>query len=734
MLLLFIFIHIAQTTSRQGSLDKGIFFNEETKILLVEKFINVQFLIPFPRFEMTLISNVDQIAQSLQNMWQTPTYFCYLNFTNTSEVDFKMDWLLRETQKEISFAQNDLLKIKGDVASFLKGTQENKSTRKKRALPLAAAAVGAIGLFGGGIMFGSGDCGIMGIFGSCQAKAKQNARNIEKLGEYAISLGENIQQLANSTDAKFFRVSKELEMLHGIQRQIIETQNQNWRAIEKQFNTFQQNIHEMRNCDQLLYTRQQVNFNFDTISSLLSLIYSNVKSYRAALYAFQMNIMNAIPSLLTQYVPMSLLPKESLEIILQQVATEQLQSRDRLTLAIPLDELLAYYEARLLLDVLTLDDGLLMTMSIPLASRQTVFTVYKAIVVPMPQLETEYAIQWTVETEYIAISEDLRETALVTRDQLGKCIGSNKYKICHETMATETSDASCLAVLYFGNVMDAIEVCDTEAVTLPLKEKATNLGYGIWLITSTSSNFKFRESYMNATTTAGSTMIDGCRICLVSLSCGKQLIGPNVRIRSDLSTCMKVPPLKLNVTLPEPMARLFSLIPTVDQLPHYNTRVEANIQLLSSLKLELQSQPDNSYRSDLNYIAQPIAQKLTALKPSLEKQFNNYLSWKSHLAIGLVVFFVSTALHLGVTYALHRYKRLHKFLPFSHKLDNQKVSLKPIMMVEDHYLEGLENDEKFPWRNNSLLIPESQLKETRNPEPDAPIYSQLNRQLRTGHI
>ena len=72
-------------------------------------------------------------------------------------------------------------------------------------------------------------------------------------------------------------------MLHGIQRQIIETQNRNWRTIEKQFNVFQQTIHEMRNRDQLLYTRQQVNFNFDTISSLLSLTYSNVKSYRAAL-------------------------------------------------------------------------------------------------------------------------------------------------------------------------------------------------------------------------------------------------------------------------------------------------------------------------------------------------------------------------------------------------------------------------------------------------------------------
>ena len=346
-----------------------------------------------------------------------------------------------------------------------------------------------------------------------------------------------------------------------------------------------------------------------------------------------------------------------------------------------------------------------MTLSIPLASRQTVFTVYKTIVVPMPRLEKEYAIQWTVETEYIAKSEDLREAALVTRDQLGKDVGSNKYKICHESMATETSDAACLAVLHFANIMDAIEVCDTEAVTLPLKEKSTNLGYGIRLITPTSPNCKFRESYMNATTTAGSTMIDGCQICLVSLSCGKQLIGPNVRMRSDLSTCMNVPPLKLNVTLTEPMARLVSLISTVDQLPHYNTRVDADIQLLNSLKLELQSQPDHSYRSDLNYIAQPIAQKFRALTPSVKKQFNNYLSFKIHLAIALVVFLVSKTLHLGVIYALDRYKSFHKTLPFYHKLDKQKMPLKPIRMLENQRLKGLENDEEFPWRNQNLLIP-----------------------------
>ena len=42
-------------------------------------------------------------------------------------------------------------------------------------------------------------------------------------------------------------------------------------------------------------------------------------------------------------------------------------------------------------------------------------------------------------------------------------------------MGTKTSDASCLATLCFGNVKDALEVCETEAVPFPLKEKAFNI-------------------------------------------------------------------------------------------------------------------------------------------------------------------------------------------------------------------------------------------------------------------
>ena len=63
------------------------------------------------------------------------------------------------------------------------------------------------------------------------------------------------------------------------------------------------NIHVMRNCDQLLFSRQQINCN--TVSSLLSLIYANLKSYRAAFFAYHVNMLSSIPARVRNYVRMS---------------------------------------------------------------------------------------------------------------------------------------------------------------------------------------------------------------------------------------------------------------------------------------------------------------------------------------------------------------------------------------------------------------------------------------------
>ena len=97
----------------------------------------------------------------------------------------------------------------------------------------------------------------------------------------------------------------------------------------------------LRDYDQLLFAKQQLDFNFDTVSSLLSMIHASVKSYRSALFAFRMNISNSIPVLLKGNLPMSLIPMESLLAIMDSVGLWPSKAEDCLTLAIPACDLLS---------------------------------------------------------------------------------------------------------------------------------------------------------------------------------------------------------------------------------------------------------------------------------------------------------------------------------------------------------------------------------------------------------
>ena len=341
----------------------------------------------------------------------------------------------------------------------------------------------------------SNGCGLTGIFGGCHDQGKTNAANIAELADYTEAIGDFVTQLHTSNDESFFMISKELAALNSIQKQMIALQNKNWEVIEEQFEIFRSNFHVLQDCNQMLFSNQQLNFNYDTVASMLSVIYSDVKRYRSALYSFRLNVINSIPSILKNHLPMSLVPRESLLAILESVAREQSTAKDRLFLSIPMEDLISYYDSELLQDVVSMDMGLLMTLSVPLASRQTSITVYEAKIFPMPQPEVDQALRWVIEAPYLGISEDTVETALLSQKQLEKCIGSSRYRICHEAIPTDLQHSSCLATLFFGTSIDARSVCASETIFLPTLEQAENLGYGIWLITSSSASFSFRETY-----------------------------------------------------------------------------------------------------------------------------------------------------------------------------------------------------------------------------------------------
>ena len=190
---------------------------------------------------------------------------------------------------------------------------------------------------------------------------------------------------------------------------------------------------------------------------------------------------------------MSLVPREYLLAVIDAVYKSQKEENHRLTLAIPPSDIHSYYDAKLLRDVTTIEEGLLLNLAIPYASNQTAFQIYRAHVIPMPQADPTEAIKWVTEGSYLSISEDSMETTVLTEDQYANCLGSSTYRICHQTLETHLGQSSCLATLYFHSIMTALQVCDTEKIHLPTPEKATNLGFGIWLITSASASFSLRE-------------------------------------------------------------------------------------------------------------------------------------------------------------------------------------------------------------------------------------------------
>ena len=153
-------------------------------------------------------------------------------------------------------------------------------------------------------------------------------------------------------------------------------------------------------------------------------------------------------------------------------------------------------------------------------------------------------------------------------------------------IATEAGHESCSATLYFKNSVETLQTCKTEQLIFPSTKKAENLRYGVWLITSTITAYILYESDNESTTSYGTIISPGCRICITALKCGRQMSGSHTKIRSDLSTCEQLPAIEIRVKFPDPLKQLWSELPAIDDMPFHSTKAEAGVVSLKERLLE----------------------------------------------------------------------------------------------------------------------------------------------------
>ena len=230
--------------------------------------------------------------------------------------------------------------------------------------------------------------------------------------------------------------------------------------------------------------------------------------------------------------------------------------------------------------------------------------------------------------------------------------------------------------IFFGPI-DALAVCETVAITLPSMEQATNLGFGIWLITSANADFTFRESSSLATLYSSRSFV-GCHICIITLACGMQTHTGHIIIRSDLASCSTIPAIRLRLSLPEPLESLIIQVPPLDDLPLYTSKAEAGVTLLKAVRKKLISSPRVRQVKQLVEIARLFAQDMKLLKPSLTHESNQYVPFKVSFTLTVTVFVVSTVLHLVFMYVYQRFNLKNRISP---KKTAKKKAIKPVLHV-----------------------------------------------------
>ena len=80
---------------------------------------------------------------------------------------------------------------------------------------------------------------------------------------------------------------------------------------------------------------------------------------------------------------------------------------------------------------------------------------------------------------------------------------------------------------FFKGSAEALQICATEQILLPAAKKAENIGIGVWLITSATTAYTLIETDTASATSSEIIKYPGSKICIVTLECGKQLVGPH---------------------------------------------------------------------------------------------------------------------------------------------------------------------------------------------------------------
>ena len=112
----------------EAALTQGIIFHKEGKILITEKFLNAEYLVPFPCYNFTIRQQVETLLNELSMKWITQSEFCNMTYSTTyrnQSKAFNVDWLYTKILNETIEAEIEVFKLRNETKKLLTGVDED---------------------------------------------------------------------------------------------------------------------------------------------------------------------------------------------------------------------------------------------------------------------------------------------------------------------------------------------------------------------------------------------------------------------------------------------------------------------------------------------------------------------------------------------------------------------------------------------------------------------------------
>ena len=381
--------------------------------------------------------------------------------------------------KEIAEADKDRNRLVDNATSFLPQQSMlagNTGSRSRRAIGLIAAAAGAAGLILGDPVKDAA-CSALSIFSLCSDNTELEA-DVENMLKQQTVFQKTLERVQNRNDENLFLLGNEIKETQESVAKITEVVNDNLQTLDVELREIKEVIAHLYDCN--AHLAQTIDFyqQLQEYISYLNSLYTHVKSYRAAFYAYKIALFSTLSSLAAGYVTPQFLLPDQLASIVKALANDEFHrnafSRNKilrvtkLSPAIHVGHEAIYYEIQLVLEFTLLSSGLSVVLGIPMNSKSSTFDIYLATPLYQPNADGDTASLYQFPKPFLAVSTDNTQFAELGASTLQQCSGNNRIKLCRKGFSTTTDETLlCLASLFYNYDVPSVRNCKVESILVP---------------------------------------------------------------------------------------------------------------------------------------------------------------------------------------------------------------------------------------------------------------------------